>query len=82
MKITKEDFEVIFEIGFLNVNSIKSLTGRIAKNEETTKDKLNALIKKGILESDKHGIYSFTNKGKKIWNDKKYDKWKEELEEK
>jgi len=80
-KITKTDFEVLYQIEFLNINSIKSLRGRIGKDEKEVKTKLDKLEKEGLIVHDKNHIeiYSLTNKGKEIFNDNKYKDWKLEF---
>jgi len=78
-KITKKDFEMLYEIEFLNMNSIKSLS--VNNTEKAVKIKLKEFEKKGWINFEKNHpeLFFLAKKGKDILNDDQYNGWKEEI---
>ena len=83
MEITKQDFEILFWIEYMNYNNPKLLSGQLEISEQKIKNKLLNLEKEELIKIEyrENKIYGsqLTEKGKEIWNNEKYDEWKEEL---
>lgn len=83
MKITKEEFEAIYWIEYMNYNNPKLLSKQINISEEEAKKLLLHFEKEDIIKIERreNKIYGsqLTKKGKEIWNDNSYKKLKEEL---
>jgi DNA-binding MarR family transcriptional regulator len=80
---TKQDFEIIFWIEYMHYNNPKLLSEHIGISKEEAEKKLRKFEKQGLIEIEmREGrIYGsrLTKKGKKIFKDVQYNKWKEEL---
>ena len=81
--ITKEDFEVLFWIEFMNYNDPKKLSQQMGLSEKEAEIKLKKLEKNELIKREnrfgKLYGYNLTEKGLKIWEDQKYLDWKVEL---
>jgi len=83
VEITKKDFEILHWIEYMNYNNPKLLSEQLDISEDEAKKKLLDLEKRGLIkiENREGKIYGsqLTEKGKEIWNNQKYNEWKEEL---
>ena len=83
MKLTKEDFEIVYWIHFMQYNNPKQISQQMGISEEKAKSKLKEFEANGFIEIEycEGKIYGsqLTEKGKEIWNDSKYNNWKKEL---
>jgi len=81
--ISKKDFEILYWIEFMKYNSPKQLSKVIEVSGGKLISNLKEFEKKGLIsiEFREGKVYGsqLTEKGKAIWNNKKYLKWKEEL---
>ena len=81
--MNKKDFEILYWIEYMNYNYPKSISKQIGITEEKAEKKLKEFEKKGLIEIEMRDeeIYGsrLTKKGKNVWDDEKYFKWKEEL---
>jgi predicted transcriptional regulator len=83
MAITKQIFEAIFHIEFMNQNNPELLSKAMEIQEKEATKILLELEKQGIIKIQKkeNKIYGsqLTEKGKEIFNNKKYLNWKLKL---
>jgi len=83
MKLTKEEFEIIFWIEYMGYNYPERLSETMEIPEEEAKKRMKQLEAEGLItitirEKEIYGS-QLTEKGKEIWDDKQYNKWKEDL---
>ena len=83
MALLKKDFEYLHWIEFMNYNNAKLLSVQMNVSVKGAEHTLLALQKRGLItiEFREDIIYGsqLTEKGKNLWNNKKYASWKEEL---
>lgn len=83
MKITKEDFEILHWIEYMNYNDLRLLSETLGITKEDAEKKLLELEKRKLIKIEyrENKIYGsqLTEEGKKIWDDDNYLKWKLEL---
>jgi len=83
MKISREDFEIIFWIEFMGYGDPSRLSGQMNKSEEGVEKRLRGLEERGLIKIELRDgkIYgsSLTSRGVEVFNDKQYLKWKLEL---
>ena len=83
MKIAKKYFEILHWIEYMNYNNPELLSKQLNITKKEAENKLLELEKKDLIKIEirEGGIYGsqLTEKGKEIWNSKKYSKWKENL---
>ena len=84
MELTKEDFEILYNIEMVGLNDPDRLGTRIRGTKEEVENKFKDLERRGLLEIEyrKGKFYGaqLTEKGKEIYNDSKYEKGVQEIE--
>ncbi|MBS3141141.1 hypothetical protein J4405_03280 [Candidatus Woesearchaeota archaeon] len=78
--ITKEDFEILHWVEFMNYNDPKKLSQQMGLSEKEAEIKMKELEKNELIIREcrfgKLYGYKLTEKGLKIWNAKRYLNWK------
>ncbi len=81
-KVSKKDFEILFYIEFGAFNDPKGLSSKLGISEKEAEEKIKEFEKRELItmEYREGKIYGsqLTEKGKQIWNNKKYLNWKVE----
>ncbi len=82
-EITKQEFEVLFNIEFMNITDPKTISSRLEISEKEAENILKKLEQKGLIKieyrENKACSSQLTSKGSEVYENDKYLNWKLEL---